>query len=97
MDEAEKKWLEDNVEDEFVKGVHPPFRLTKKTDDPAGITRINAGGNLITEQYLVYKGDIEVVELILLNCLKIVQAKIEAKSQANQQEQAPRIITDLNQ
>lgn len=77
--EAEKEWAKDNISDEFVSGVHPKFRLTKKTDDPV-TTRINAGGDLINEQYLIYKGELPVVKLILENCLAVVNAKIEYES-----------------
>lgn len=89
---VEKEWAKDNVTDEMVKGVHPEFRLTKKIDDPMGITRISAGGDLINGQYLVYKGELPVVKLILENCLRVVLAKMAASAE----KPTSKIITNIN-
>jgi hypothetical protein len=80
-----KEWAQDNVTDELVGGVTPEFRLTKKTDDPMGITRVSLGGNLTEGQYLVYKGELDVVEELLRKSLAVVKAKIKSleKQQSN--------------
>lgn len=99
MDPVLKEWLKDNVSDEMVKGLTPPFRFTKKTDDPQGVARISAGGNLETEQYLVYRGELPMVREILEKCLAVVTAKIiwEQKQleEKEKEKNKSRIITNF--
>lgn len=70
-----KDWNKDVLEDEYATNLPVVFRLTHKTTDLL-CARISAGGT-DKVNYLTYRGELQDIKVILENCLKVVNSKLE--------------------